>query len=83
MAALIDQKPMAEGVVYPDRDHPIVPDGATCQEVTMMVGDRYVRCGQPAVMVVDHGGREIYWMCLACGTHNVRNRGGKMLAGPA
>jgi hypothetical protein len=77
----LDDRPNAEGVVYPDRDHPVVPPDARCQEVPTMIGNRYVRCNQPAVCVVDHRGTEIYWMCHDCGWHNVRNRGGKLLAG--
>lgn len=42
---VIDEKPNAEGVVYPDRDKPVVSEGVTCQEVSFMIGDRYARCG--------------------------------------
>ncbi len=37
-----------------------------------------IPCGQPGFMVVlhVHDGRNVYVMCAACGTHNVKNRGG-------
>lgn len=52
-------------------------DTATCEEVLMMVGEQYIRCGDPAVMVVKHVGRREgpYRMCAGHGTHNVANRG--------
>lgn len=50
--------------------------GRTCQETTGMIGDKYLRCGQPAVVVVQHRGRNEgpYDMCYACADHNLRNR---------
>lgn len=77
--AIIDKAPNAEGVVYPDRGRPEVPEGATCQEVLTMVAERYVRCGKPAVCIVDNGDQRAYWMCESCGYHNVQNRAGKLL----
>lgn len=48
----------------------------TCEETTGMIGDKYLRCGRPAVMVVQHRGRNEgpYAMCRECGWHNCRNR---------
>ncbi len=56
---------------------------ATCQEAGLH-GACYpgtndpIPCGQPGKMVVWHNydGKNVYVMCLACGTHNVRNRRG-------
>lgn len=81
MSYKMDDQPWAAGVVYPDRENPTVPLEARCQEVPTMIGDRYVRCNEPATCVVYHSRREIYWMCAACGSHNVHNRGGKLLTG--
>jgi hypothetical protein len=79
--SVLDEQPYALGVVYPDRDNPVVPEsGATCQEVLDMVGNRYLRCGEPASAVVAWT-REIYFMCQHHAWHNVRNRNGRMLAG--
>lgn len=48
----------------------------TCEETWGMIGDRYLRCGKPAVVIVQHRGRDEgpYAMCYACADHNMRNR---------
>ena len=57
-----------------------VPDGATCQEVSILSGQFYIACGQPAVAIVYHEkDRRGYYMCEMCACHNVRNRGGKLV----
>ncbi len=47
-----------------------------CQETTGMIGNMYIRCRRPAVMVIQHRGRDEgpYPMCHPCGDHNARNR---------
>jgi hypothetical protein len=49
-----------------------------CQETTGAIGNLYLRCGKPAVAVVQHRGRSEgpYDLCEACADHNVRNRNG-------
>jgi hypothetical protein len=81
MPIKIDPKPDAEGVVYPDRENPTVADDATCQEVLTMIGGRYVRCGDKAVVVVVFSRFEIYYMCYEHADHAVKRRGGRLLAG--
>lgn len=78
---VIDKLPDAEGVVYPDRNNPIVTGIEGCQETSDMVAGRYVRCGKSSTCVVEFSEREIYWMCREHGWHSVRNRGGKLLTG--
>lgn len=78
----MDKKDWAEGVVYPNREFPEVPEDARCQEVFTMIGNKYVRCGRKATCVIDFAPRtEIYYMCAECGSHNAHNRGGKVMAG--
>lgn len=48
-----------------------------CEETGLVLGGvTPIPCGAPAVMLVQHRGRREgpYWMCLAHGTHNCRNR---------
>lgn len=47
-----------------------------CEETWGMVGDKYLRCGKPSVVQVQHRGRAEgpYFMCLEHGWHNVKNR---------
>ena len=50
-----------------------------CQESSIhSTAELDVPCGEPGAMVVFHqrDGRNVYVMCEACGTHNVRNRRG-------
>lgn len=75
---MLDAQPNAVGVSYPDRQRPEIPEGAVCQEVLGMVGDRYLRCGDPADAVIAWP-REIYWMCAYHATHSVVNRGARLL----
>jgi hypothetical protein len=48
----------------------------TCEEVHGMIGDVYLRCGEPAITIVYHNrpGEQPYRMCLAHASHNIRNR---------
>ena len=54
-----------------------------CQETVGMIGDDYIRCEKPAVMLIQHRSRAEgpYYMCLECGTHNLDNRNAELLAG--
>jgi hypothetical protein len=53
----------------------------TCEDTLGMIGDRYLRCGEPACMLIDfRGGTEgPYWMCAEHGTHALDNRSGRAL----
>ena len=68
---------MSAAIVYRDVDF----TGKRCQETTGMVGDDYLRCGQLAVMLIQHRGRSEgpYFMCLSCGTHNIVHRNAQLL----
>ena len=59
-----------------DKTLPIVIIDRTCEETTGMIGEQYLRCGAPAVVLVKHKGRNEgpYFMCGPCANHNVRNR---------
>lgn len=50
--------------------------GKTCQETTGMIGEKYLRCGKPAVALIQHRGRSEgpYYMCGPDANHNVYNR---------
>lgn len=54
----------------------IAANGRTCVETTGWVGGTYMRCGAPAVVIVQHRGRTegAYAMCYPCADHNLRNR---------
>ncbi len=54
----------------------------TCEETWGWTGTDYLRCGAPAVMLVQHRGRREgpYQMCLEHGTHNADNRNAEVLA---
>ena len=63
-----------------------VPEDAECQDALGMVGNRFIRCGRPAKVIIaledDHD--HPYYMCRECSLHCVRNRGGKyILGGPS
>ena len=48
-----------------------------CQETIGMIGDEYVRCGAPAVAIIDNGDTHLYLMCGPCAAHNIGHRGAK------
>lgn len=55
--------------------------GHECTEAGIFSRDTYIPCGQPAAVVVWHDkDQRAYPMCLGCGDHNVRNRGGRLIA---
>jgi len=47
-----------------------------------MIGEKYLYCGKPAVMRVQHRGRSEgpYEMCLEHGCHNADNRNAEVIA---
>lgn len=53
-----------------------IAGGRTCEETTGTIGDTYLRCGAPAVVLLRYRGRDEgpYAMCYACADHNLRNR---------
>ena len=53
-----------------------------CQETTGMIGNEYLRCGAPAVALIQHRGRHEgpYYMCRGCADHNVHNRNADVVA---
>lgn len=57
-------------------------EGMKCEEASQFSVTEYIPCGQPATAVVWHqrDGKHTYLMCAACADHNVRNRGGKLVA---
>lgn len=59
---------------YPLVTDTTIPNGATCQETWGMIGEEYLRCGQPAVAIVKGRDVNAYYMCDACASHNVNNR---------
>ena len=60
-----------------------VPEDAECQDPLGMVGERYIRCGRPAKVIIaledDHD--HPYYMCRSCAQFAVMRRGGKYLLG--
>lgn len=47
-----------------------------CEEVVGMLGSQYLRCGAPAVVIIQHRGRTEgpYAMCFECADHNMLHR---------
>lgn len=54
--------------------------GAECQEASPLSYNFKIECGRPAVALIDNGDETPYLMCAGCADHNVRNRGGMILA---
>ena len=55
-----------------------------CQDALGMFGNRLIRCGRPAKVIVALGDDHPYYMCRECALHCVRHRGGKyILGGPS
>lgn len=65
----------------PTGDPPLIPEDAKCEEASPLSRGTYIPCGAKAVAIVEHRGEKRYFMCLGCANHNVRNRGGKLIAG--
>ena len=59
-----------------------VPPSVTCEETCGVIGDQYLCCGKPAVMLIHHRGRAEgpYFMCLEHGVHNCANRDAALIA---
>jgi hypothetical protein len=57
-------------------------EGMKCEEASIHSKKTFIPCGAPAVAVVWHerDGKHTYLMCAPCAFHNVRNRGGKLIA---
>jgi len=56
--------------------------GIMCQEASTLSGDRYIACGvQSEALIWHERDKRVYPMCKACAWHNLRNRGGRLLAG--
>jgi hypothetical protein len=57
-------------------------EGIDCQEASPRSVSTYIMCGAPAEALVWHEkDKRVYPMCKACAWHNLRNRGGRLLAG--
>jgi hypothetical protein len=53
-----------------------IPDGARCQEASVLSKEKYIPCFAPAVAIVfSPKDRRAYWMCPGCASHNLSNRG--------
>ena len=69
----LDEAPVA------DSDGRLNPSDFWCAEAAMIPGDRYIPCGAKAVNFVNNRDRKAYPMCAGCTSHNVKNRGGKIV----
>ncbi len=57
-----------------------IPDGSKCQEASILSTHSYIPCGRPAVAIVySDRDRRGYLMCIGCASHNLSNRGGKLV----
>ena len=67
--------------IPPVREDNTIPDDARCQEASILSRATYIPCNAPATTIVyhDRDGRG-YYMCEPCADHNIRNRGGKLVA---
>lgn len=60
-------------------DQPI-PPGAICQEASIYSYTVYIPCAKDAVAIVRHDrDNRSYYMCHPCASHNIHNRGGKLV----
>jgi hypothetical protein len=58
-----------------------IPADAVCQEASMFSRNSYIPCSRPARHIVRHDkDRRSYYMCDGCMDHNIRARGGKLIA---
>lgn len=56
-------------------------NGFKCTEASQFSVETYIPCCRPAVSVVWHDrDQRAYPMCAMCTDHNVRNRGGRLIA---
>jgi hypothetical protein len=56
-------------------------DGMRCEEASIHSNRTYIPCNSPAYGIVWHDrDKRAYVMCEPCCLHNVRNRGGRLLA---
>ena len=74
----MDNDPPAE-VKYPGWNDKEIPEGAECQDTLGKVGNRFVRCGRQAYVIVAIDDDHPYYMCRQCGQYAVVYRGGKYL----
>jgi len=51
-----------------------------CQEAHTLSKEFYIPCGQEAVALIENKDSYLYFMCEGCTSHNVKNRGGKIVA---
>ena len=55
-------------------------DGMKCEEASILSKTDYIPCGHQAVALVWHSrDRRVYLMCLGCASHNIQNRGGRLI----
>ena len=66
-------------MVHPTINDKTIPEGTTCQEVSIFSQRTYIPCERPAVAIVKNRDPEPYYMCAGCTSHNVANRGAKIL----
>lgn len=67
---------------YPNITDKEIPEDATCQETYGMIGDNYLLCAKPAVAIIKSRDLNAYYMCLFCASHNIQNRGAKLIFTP-
>jgi hypothetical protein len=68
-------------IILPVLEDGTIPDNAKCQEASMLSRAYYIPCNAPAVAIVYHDkDQRGYYMCTPCTDHNVRNRGGRLIA---
>lgn len=51
-----------------------------CEEASPASHSTFIQCCNPVYALVDNGDRSLYWMCQGCASHNVHNRGAKIVA---
>lgn len=55
--------------------------GMKCEEASTLSRETFIPCGAPVDAVVYHSrDKRAYMMCFGCADHNVRNRGGVIIA---
>jgi hypothetical protein len=65
--------------IIPPSDPTSIPEGAKCQEASIFSQKIYIPCGAPAVAIIKNRDLNPYYMCFFCASHNIHNRGAKLL----
>lgn len=55
-------------------------NAVSCQEASSLSRETYIPCGQHVTALIENKDSHLYFMCAACASHNLHNRGAKQIA---